>query len=151
MLRFVENNFEEAEVPEIQETEEEKGLSVKQLKEKYTKYTYTHFIKNPPLVLLNQATKWNIEVTTRVVREWWNKSRTRPRILSIQLLDKMIESAILVRTGKDEKGTPGIESVSEFENRCKINKKLHKVRIIVKKQPSRRFVYYYGAVEIQIQ
>ena len=147
----MENRFYNIKTPEIWETEEETKLSIKQLKEKYTKYAYIHFIKNPPLVLLNQPSGWNIEVTTRVIREWWNKSRTRPRILSIQLLDKMIETALLVKTGADEKNTPGIESVSEFENRCKINGKLYKIRIIVKKQPNRHFVYYYGAINIEIK
>jgi hypothetical protein len=138
-------------VPKIWETEEDKKLEIKQLKEKYTKYAYRHFIKQPPLVLLNQNTKWNIEVTTRVVKEWWRKSRTRPRIIAIQLLDVMIETSILKKTGKDTKNTPGIESVSEFENYCKIDGKVYKIHIVVKKQPDRRFAYYYGAVNIEIQ
>ena len=135
-----------SQIPEIWETEEEKGLSIKQLKVNYTKYAYAHFIQNPPLVLLNHATGLKIEVTTRVIREWWNKSRTRPRILSIQFLDKMIESALLLKIGVDEKNTPGIKSVIEFENRCRINGELYKTRIIVKEQPGRHFVYYFGAV-----
>ena len=142
--------MEKTRIPEIYETAEEKEFSVKQLKEIYTKYAYTHFIKNPPLILLNKSTGWYIEVSTRVVKEWWNKSRTRPRILSIQLLDKMLETAVLLKTEKDEKNTPGIESVSEFENHCKINDKLNKIRIIIKKQRSRYFAYYYGAITIEV-
>ena len=61
----------------------------------------------------------------------------------------MIETAIFIKTGEDDKNTPGIESVSEFENRCKINGILHKIRIVVKKQPNRRFAYYYGALNIE--
>ena len=137
-------------IPEIWETGEDKRLAIKQLKEKYTKYAYQHFIKEPSLVLLNQNTKWKIEVTTRVVKEWWRKSRTRPRIIAIQLLDVMIETAILIKTGEDTKYTPGIESVSEFENRCMIEGKSYKIRIVTKKQPDRHFVYYYGAVNIEL-
>jgi len=148
MLKFVENRQGEAGIPEIRETGEDKGLRVKKLKEKYTKYAYLHFIRQPPLVLLNRSTEWKIEVTTRVIREWWRKSRTRPRIIAIQLLDIMIETAILVKTGRDTKNTPGIESVSEFESRCIIDGKAHNVRIVVKKQQDRRFVYYYGAVNV---
>jgi hypothetical protein len=44
-------------IPEIWETGEDKRLAIKQLKEKYTKYAYQHFIKEPSLVLLNQNTK----------------------------------------------------------------------------------------------
>jgi hypothetical protein len=115
--------------PEIWETDEEKKLEIKQLKKKYTKYAYRHFIKETPLVLLNQNTQWKIEVTTRVIKEWWRKSRTRPRIIAIQLLVIMIETAILIKTGKDTKQTPGIESVSEFENWCMIEGNLYKIRI----------------------
>jgi hypothetical protein len=134
-------------IPEIWETQEEKKLTVKELKTKYTKYAYTHFIKTPSLVLTNKKTEWKIEITTRVIKEWWKKSRTRPRILALQLLDTMIKNAILVKTAKDEKNTIGIESVSEFECWCNIEDKLYKVRIIVKKQPDRYFAYYFGAVE----
>jgi hypothetical protein len=151
MLRFVEGTLEKAKIPEIRETWEEQTLSVKELKEKYTKYAHRHFVKQPPLILFNQDTKWSIEITTRVIKEWWRKSRTRPRIIAIQLLDVMIETAILVKTGQDTKNTPGIESVSEFENHCKIDGKLHKIHIVVKKQPNRHFVYYYGAINIEIQ
>jgi hypothetical protein len=133
-------------LPEIWETEEDKKLEIKQLKEKYTKYAHRLFINETPLVLFNQNTQWKIEVTTRVIREWWRKSRTRPRIIAIQLLDIMIETAILIKTGEDTKHTPGIESVSEFENWCMIEGKPYRIRIVVKKQPARYFVYYFGAV-----
>ena len=147
----MENRLNEGQIPEIWETDEDKKLDIKELKEKYTKYAHDYYIKNPPLALINQNTKWDIEVTTRVVKEWWKKSRTRPRIIAIQLLDVMIETARLVKTGKDAKNTRGIESVSDFENICKIEGKPYKVRIIVKKQPNRRFAYYYGATNIEMK
>ena len=151
MLILVKNSLNETKIYEIWETADDKKLEIKQLKSKYTEYAYHNFIKDPPLVLLNHNTEWKIEVTTRVIREWWKKSRTRPRIIAIQLLDIMIETAILVTTEKDSKNTPGIENVSEFENCCWIDGKPYKIRIIVKKQPNRRFVYYYGAISIEIQ
>jgi hypothetical protein len=148
MLVFARGNLQTAAIPEIWETESDKALPIKGLKEKYTEYARSHFVKNPPLVIVNKTTKWNIEVTTKVVKEWWRKSRTRPRIISIQVLDKMIETADLVHTGKDRYNTPGIETVSEFENHCMIAGELCKIRITVKQQADRRFVYYYGAVKI---
>jgi len=135
-------------IPKIEETVNDKVLSIKELKEKYTEYARDHFIKNPSLIVINQSTKWKIEITTRVVKEWWRKSRTRPRIISIQLLDKMIETAELIQTGKDRHNTRGIETVSEFENHCFIEGSLYKIRIAVKQQTNRRFAYYYGAVKI---
>jgi hypothetical protein len=137
------------EIPEIGETAEDKTLAIKDLKEKYTKYARSHFLNDPPLVIKNQTTKWEIEITTRVIKEWWRKSLTRPRIISIQVLDRMIETADLMQTGADRYNTPGIETVSEFENRCTIEGELYKIRITVKQQANRHFAYYYGAVKLQ--
>jgi len=133
-------------VPEIWETEEDKLLSVNKLKERNVEYARTHFIKTPHLVVENQETKLKIGITGQVIKEWRQKSRTRPRIMAIRLLDVMIKTATLVKTESDNKQTPDIESVSEFENWCMIEGNLYKIRIVVKKQPARYFVYYFGAV-----
>ena len=153
MLRFVENNLNEAQIPEIWETEEEKKLSNGYLKQKYLSIAQNKFIRNPPVVIVNKDKSWHIELSRRVVSEWRTKSRTRERILSIQLLDTMIEGAKFLNTTKDIKNTPGIESVSYFENQCKINGGLFKINITVKKQKSqnRRFAYYYSATEFEIK
>ena len=133
-------------VPEIWETEKDKLLSVNKLKEKNIEFARAHFIKTPHLVVENQETKLKIEITGQVIKEWRQKSRTRSRIMAIRLLDTMIKTAVLVKTGNDNKQTPDIESVSEFENRCMIEGKPYKIRIVVKKQPARYFAYYFGAV-----
>lgn len=134
-------------IPEIWEIDEEKNLSINKLKERYIEYARLNFIKTPHLTVVNQDTKWIIEITTRVIKEWRQKSRTRPRILGIRLIDEMIRTAVLVKTESDNKQTRGIDSVCEFENWCMIQGKMYKVRIIVKKQPNRFFVYYFGVVE----
>ena len=134
---------------EIWETEEDKQLPLNKLKEKYIEYAHSHFIKTPHLVVVNQHTNWEIQITGQVIKEWRQKSRTRPRIIVIQLLDKMIETAQLVNTKKDRHNTPGIVSVSEFKNCCMIEGKPFKIRIAVKQQADRRFVYYFGAVSLE--
>ena len=102
------------------------------------------------MVVLNNEKGWPIELSRRVISEWRTKSRTRERILSIQLLVAMIEGARYIKTVEDTKHTPGIESVSYFENQCKINEKLFKINITIKTQKlhKRRFAYYFSATEI---
>ena len=136
---------------EIWETEEDKKLSNGDLKHKYFLFARNRFIRNPPVVVTNKNTKWPIELSRRVVSEWRIKSRTRERILAIQLLDVMIEGAKFLKTVKDTKNTHGIESVSYLENQCYINGNLFKINITVKKQKSlnRVFAYYYSATEIE--
>jgi hypothetical protein len=142
----VENDLEGV-IPAIWETEEDKLLSVNKLREKYIEYARKHFIKTPHLAVENLETKWKIQITTQVIKEWRQKSRTRPRIISIRLLDEMIRTAVFIKTESDYKETRDIESVNEFENRCMIEGKLYKIRIIIKKQTSRYFAYYFGAAE----
>ena len=143
----MENKTEGSQLPEIWETEEEKGLSIISLKKRYTTFARSRFICTPPKAIFNIDTDWFIVLSNRVINEWWGKSRTRERILSIQLLDVMIEGAKYLNTTKDNKNTPGIKNVSYFENFCKINGRLFRINITVKKMldNNRYFVYYYAA------
>jgi len=145
----VKNKSEDTKIPEIWETEDEKGLSIGDLKHKYFIFARNRFVSNTPVIVLNKNTNWSIELSRRVISEWRIKSRTRERILAIQLLDKMIEEANFLQTVKDTKNTHGIEEVSYFENQCKINGNIFKIKITVKKQKllNRRFAYYYSATE----
>lgn len=145
----MENKPDEVPIHEIWETEEEKELSTKDLKQKYFALARKQFNHNPPVVVLNIDRNWSIELSRRVISEWRIKSRTRERIISIILLDKMIEGAKFLKSVEDTKGTFGIESVCYFENQCKINGKLFKINITIKQQktPKRMFAYYYSATE----
>jgi len=151
MLLSVENRPHKAHIPEIWETDEEKLLTLIVLKKKYIVFARSRFIRNPPKTILNRSTGWFIEISNRVINEWWGKSRTRERILSIQLIDIMIEGARFLKTVEDTKKTPGIENVSYFENLCKINGRLFKINITVKKMldKNRRFAYYYAATNLE--
>jgi len=153
MLVFVEDRLHEAQISEIWETDEEKQLTIAVLKKKYLVFAKNQFVHIPPMVVLNKDTNWSIALSGRVISEWRIKSRTRERILSIQLLDAMIEGAKFIKTVEDAKNTDGIESVSYFENICKINGKPFKINITVKKQKilNRRFAYYYSATEFEIK
>ena len=146
---LMENVLNWLEIPEIWETEDEKSLSGAELKKKYIEFAHGRFVCVPPVMVVNKAKNWPIELSRRVISEWRIKSRTRERILAIQLLDSMIEGAKYFNTVEDTKETKGIESVSYFENLCRINGKLFKINITVKKQvsPDRRFAYYYSATE----
>ena len=145
------NNKPDSEIVfEIWETAEDKKLPIGILKKKYIAFARDQFISNPPKSVLNKSTGWNIELSNRVINEWWSKSRTRERVLAIQLLEKMIENAKIIYTVEDNKQTPGIENVSFFESFCKINGKPFKISIIVKKMfyKNRYFAHYYAATSL---
>ena len=141
---------DKSQVQEIWETNEEKKLSLGDLKHKYLSFARKLFIRNPPVVIKNNEKNWPIELSRRVISEWRIKSRTRERILSIQLLDEMIKGAKYIKTIEDMKNTPGIASVSYFENQCLINGKMFRINITIKTQKlhKRKFAYYFSATEI---
>ena len=145
MLTIVEAGIQ---IPEIWESEEEKALSLVALKKNCLAFARSRYIHNPPVTVQNRATNWVIEISNRVINEWWGKARTRERVLAIKLLDIMIETAKYSKTVDDYKKTPGIENVSYFENFSKINGSLFTITITVKKMlyTDRRYVYYYSAV-----
>jgi hypothetical protein len=149
MLIFVENQSQEAQTPEIWETDDEKVLPIGGLKDKYVDFAFKRFVHNPPLIVTNKETGWPIEFSSRVIKEWRAKSRTRERIIAIQLLGMMVERAKYLETVKDSKNTSGIDDVSYFENLCRINGKPFKINITVKRQAARRFAYYYSAISIE--
>jgi len=153
MLILMENRLEKAPIYKIWETEEEKKLSNSDLKKRYLTYAKSKFIRNPPVIVLNIEKNWQIELSLRVISEWRIKSRTRERILSIQLLDTMLEGASFIKTIEDTKNTYGIDSVSYFENKCKINGRFFKTNIITKSQKTlnRKYVYYYSATELWVK
>ena len=119
--------------------------------EKYIDIVKGRFVCNPPMIVVNKDTGWPIALSGRVISEWRTKSRTRERVLAIQLLDTMIESTRLLETVADAKNTQGIENVSYFESFCRINGKPFKITVTVKKQKTvnRRFAYYYSATELE--
>jgi len=76
--------------------------------------------------------------------EWWRKTRKREHIISVQLLDFFLENGIFIGESPDYKNRPEIEGASEYESTCKVNGKLFKVIIIVRKSVDdiAKFRYY---------
>ena len=60
-------NKPDEQIHEIWETEEEKKLSVIDLKKKYIAFSRSRFIFNPPVTVLNKDTGWFIEISNRVI------------------------------------------------------------------------------------
>ncbi|MDR0289565.1 MAG: hypothetical protein LBI06_01360 [Treponema sp.] len=69
-------------IPEIEETEEDKKLSIGQLKYRYLQIVRQKFQGK---VFVNKDTKRPIKVSKDGIMEWWRKSRRREHIISVQL------------------------------------------------------------------
>jgi hypothetical protein len=80
MLIFVKNIPQQAQIPEIRETEEERALSIGQIKHRYLQLAKQNFQGN---VFVNKNTGKPIRVSRDGIMEWWRKSRRREHIISI--------------------------------------------------------------------
>ncbi|MDR1902559.1 MAG: hypothetical protein LBQ88_09800 [Treponema sp.] len=140
--------LQEAQIPEIWETEEEKNLSIGQLKYACLQYGKLNFQGHE---YLNKSTGKSIRVSQDGLMEWWRKSRRREHIISVRSLDFFLENGIFKGESPDYQRRKKIESASCFESECKVNGKLFKV-ILTTRKP----VYdidkfrYYGLKDIEI-
>ena len=137
----MENTPREANIPEIWETEEEKGDSIGQLKYCYLQIARQRFQGK---VFINKDTGNPIRVSRDGINEWWKKSRRREHIISVQLLDFFLENGIFIGESPDYKNRPEIEGASQFESVCRVNGKLFKVIITIRKgvDDIAKFRYY---------
>ena len=136
--------------PEIWETEEEKALSIGKLKHYYLQITKKNYQGK---VIINKNTMKPIRISKDGIMEWWRKSRKREHIISVQLLGFFLENAIFTDESPDYKNRPEIECATKFESACKINDKLFKVIITVRKSVGdiSKFKYYtLKSIEITI-
>jgi hypothetical protein len=132
-------------IPEVWETEEDKKLSIDGLRRFYKDFALKNFRH---VHYINKNTGWKIRVSAQGRGEI-RKFRKREHIILVRILDTMLENALFVDTVPDEKNTPGIENVSYFDYRCKIDVKPYTVRITLKKAlgDDVRFFYYYKLAE----
>jgi hypothetical protein len=130
MLIFVENQLKEGQVPEIWETEEEKALSIGQLKYICLHYAKAKFQGHE---YLNKSAEKPIRVSQDGLMEWWRKSRRREHIISVRSLDFFLKNGIFKGENPDYQGRKKIESASRFESECKVNGKLFKVILTTRK------------------
>jgi hypothetical protein len=128
-------------VPEIWETEEEKTLSIGQLKYHYLRIARQKFQGK---VFINKDTQNPIRVSRDGIMEWWRKSRKREHIISVQVLDFFLENGKLIGESPDYKNRPEIEGASLFESACKVNGKSFRVIITIRKgvDDIAKFRYY---------
>jgi hypothetical protein len=128
-------------IPEIWEAEEEKPLSIGQLKYIYLQIARQKFQGK---IFINKDTQNPIRVSRDGIMEWWRRSRKREHVVSVQMLDIFIENGVFIGESPDYKKRPEIEGASLFESACKVNGKYYKVIITIRKGVNdiAKFRYY---------
>jgi hypothetical protein len=122
-----------------------KKLSIDGLRRFYKDFALKNFRYAP---FINKNTSWKIRVSAQGIGEI-RKFRKREHIILVRILDTMLENAVFFKVVPDEKKTPGIENVSYFDYRCKVNGKPYTVRLVRKKAlgDDVHFFYYFKLAE----
>ena len=133
----------------ITETAEDKTLDNAALKDKYMAYAKEHFQGNS---YRNIDTDTDIRVSRDILDEWQCKTKSREQILSMQALDKLIESAVQTNKTEDKKNRRNIESVKYFETGLTVDDKTYKAHLTVKEiQNTDNKAYHYYLEDVTLE
>jgi len=128
-------------VPEIWETEKDKKLSTFDLKTKYKIYLQSHFQGKQ---YLNKDMGVLISVSSDCVRQWVKKSRTREKLILIQILDFLLENSRYVGSPiPDRKNRAEIEHYKHFHQSVFISGKKYNVILKIVKPVNQPHKFYY--------
>jgi len=128
----------------IAETDAEHNLSFEELRQECLNFVQQHFQGK---TFTNKATGREIQVSRQGIGEWKMKSKTREQILSIKILDQLLEDAVFDHDATDEKGRENIEYFSYFNRLCVINETPFQAIITVKRTKDYGDKYYHHYLE----
>jgi len=129
---------------ELAENEREKTLSIIQLRKECLEYARRSFQGKK---YINSSTGREIQVSSQGLGEWKMKSKTREQVLSIKILDRMLENAVFDHDAPDEKARPNVETFSYFYYQCTINNVPFKAVITTKRTKPYGDKYYHHYLE----
>ena len=127
----------------------DKALENAALKDKYMAYAKEHFQGNS---YHNADTDTDIRVSRDILDEWQSKTKSREQILSMQALDKLIESAVQTNTTEDRENRIDIQKVKYFETGLSVGDKNYKVHLTARKvQDNTTKAYHYYLEDVSLE
>jgi hypothetical protein len=140
MLVPVEDILVEAQIPEIWETEEEKNLSVRELKN----LNFAWALRNlRGKSFANKSINEGISVSRDGLGEWKTVTKSRDQVVSIKILGQLLENAVFRSKKPHNPPDPNIKEVIYLQQDCKVNGTAYTAVITVKVYKSRNQHKYY--------
>jgi hypothetical protein len=144
MLVFVETTLQE--IPEIRETEAEKGKPFTELRELYINYAKTHFQGKK---YRNKVLDEDILVSRDGIDKMEGMLSFREQCLAVQLLDIFLSGSTVEGRESDKKKRWNVDEFIYLTCRCNINDKPYEVRTTVKRTVNNPLKWY-GFILIDI-
>ena len=137
----MENTLNEAQIPDIWETEEDKKLSPRELRDSNFQWALKNFRgKN----FINKSINQGISVSRDGLGEWKTVTKSREQALSVRILDILLENGTFWKEEPLKYPDPNIEKVIYFRQHCRINGKDYTAIITVKVYKAQgRHKYYH--------
>jgi hypothetical protein len=92
---------------------------------------------------VNRSIKTGIRVSRDGLGEWKTATKSREQILSIKILDALLEAAVCRKEKPHTPPDPSIEKVIYFRQHCKINGRDYTAVLTVKVYKSQNLHKYY--------
>jgi hypothetical protein len=147
MLRFVESVLNEAGIPKIWETDEDKSKSFKDLRAFYIQFAKTHFQGKK---FYNKALNENILVSRDGIDKLEGMLSFREQCLAVQLLDTFLLESMVESRVSDKKKRRSVEEFIYLVYQYKINDKPYRVRTTVRKTVNNPLKFY-GFILIDVK
>ncbi|GHU92785.1 hypothetical protein FACS189479_02710 [Spirochaetia bacterium] len=128
----------------IIETNSEKALSDPDLKKECFKYARQSFQGKR---FTNKETGREIIVSKDGLGEWKSKSKSREQILSIKILDQLLEKAVFSHSEPDKLNRKNIMGISYFDCWCSINGQVYNAVITIRDIKNYGYKYYHHYLE----
>lgn len=143
-------SLENYEANRITETAADKQLDTAALKAKYLAFAKKWFQGNS---YHNADTNTDIRVSRDVIDEWNTKTKSREQILSMKVLDKLIETAVASNTEEIESGKrKGVTGVKYFEAGLTVDDNTYKAYLTVKEiQDTDNKAYHYYLEDVALE
>ena len=147
MLRFVESALNEAGIPKIWETDEDKLKSFEDLRAFYIRFTKTHFQGKK---FHNKALGEDILVSRDGIDKLEGMLSFREQCLAVQLFDTFLLESTVESRESDKKKRRSVEAFIYLAYQCKINDKPYRVRTTIRKTVNNPLKFY-GFILIDIK
>lgn len=130
----------EAVQAKLAENDEEKQLSDVDLKKECYDYARKNFQGKK---FTNKETGRGIIVSKDGLGEWKTKTKSRDQILSVKILDKLLENATFSHAEPDKLNRKNIAEISYFDCRCNINGQDYNAVITIRDVKNYGLKYYH--------
>ena len=143
-LLLMAKQLNEAQIPEIWETDEERKLSDREIKKSNKKYAQETFQGKK---YINKEDNKEISVARKGLDKWDNITKSREQSLSIKRLNELLENCKKERFEPDDKNRRSVKGFTYYKQLIKVNEQLFVANLAIMDTDAGSSYYYHFLIE----